>query len=151
MGKIKIVIFQLGTQEFAFSLEDVREVVRLNAPTKPFNTTHCVDEFITLRDKIIPVVDLASCFGINFVGTHENEDTHAVIIDTGTSVFAAIVQQVTDVMELDKEAIEPYRSMTRVEGKYIKGAVKISNRRILLVQSKELLGWNNPAALGQAI
>lgn len=62
-GVIRHVVLELGQEEYALPLEQVREIVRWSAPTPlPDQPAH-VEGTVKLRDEVVTVVDLAVALG----------------------------------------------------------------------------------------
>ncbi|MDQ8200267.1 chemotaxis protein CheW [Pelagicoccus enzymogenes] len=59
----QIVTFQLGDEEFAFPMDKVREILRVERPNAVPDTPEHVMGVLTIRDKILPVIDLRVLLG----------------------------------------------------------------------------------------
>lgn len=59
MAEEQLVLFSLGKEEYAISINQVKEIIQYKDATKLPNTPAYMEGIITLRGKIIPVVDLA--------------------------------------------------------------------------------------------
>ncbi|MDQ8204335.1 chemotaxis protein CheW [Pelagicoccus sp. SDUM812003] len=59
----QIVTFQLGEEEFAFPMDKVREILRVQRPSAVPDTPEHVMGVLTIRDKILPVIDLRILLG----------------------------------------------------------------------------------------
>lgn len=59
MAEEQLVLFRLGEEEYAVSITQVKEIIQYKDVTKLPNTHECMEDIISLRGKIIPVIDLA--------------------------------------------------------------------------------------------
>jgi len=60
----QLVTFKLGMEEFAFHMERVREILRVERPNEVPNTPKYVLGVLTVRGVILPVVDLRVLLGL---------------------------------------------------------------------------------------
>jgi purine-binding chemotaxis protein CheW len=61
----QLVTFKLGLEEFAFQMERVREILRVERPSEVPGTPKHVLGVLTVRGNILPVVDLRVLLGLN--------------------------------------------------------------------------------------
>ena len=81
-GKVrKLVSFQVGREEFAFPMEHVREILRVQTPKEvPGAPAHLLG-VLTVRGQILPIVDLRRLLRQNsFAADHIAEARHAIAL-----------------------------------------------------------------------
>src|ERR1035441_3772333 len=61
----QLVTFKLGLEEFAFQMERVREILRVERPSKVPGTPKHVLGVLTVRGNILPVIDLRVMLGLS--------------------------------------------------------------------------------------
>lgn len=61
----QLVTFKLGEEEFAFQMERVREILRVNRPNEVPGTPKHVLGVLTVRGNILPVIDLRVMLGLS--------------------------------------------------------------------------------------
>ncbi len=61
----QIVSFTLGAEEFAFPMEHVREILRVERPNEVPDTPEYVLGIVTVRGNILPVIDLRILLGLS--------------------------------------------------------------------------------------
>jgi purine-binding chemotaxis protein CheW len=61
----QLVTFKLGQEEFAFQMERVREILRVERPSKVPGTPKHVLGVLTVRGNILPVIDLRVMLGLS--------------------------------------------------------------------------------------
>ena len=61
----QLVTFKLGLEEFAFKMERVREILRVERPSEVPGTPKHVLGVLTVRGNILPVIDLRVMLGLN--------------------------------------------------------------------------------------
>ena len=62
MATEQFVVFQLSKEEYAVPISQVKEIIRYKGATKLPSTPEYMEGIINLREKIIPVIDLAGKF-----------------------------------------------------------------------------------------
>jgi purine-binding chemotaxis protein CheW len=100
----QFVVFALGGEEYALPIQHVREVIRYARPRRVSGDARLLG-VISLREKLVPVVDVARSLG-HAVTLDEN--SKIVIVATGeTSSAGVVVDGVNEVITLRTEDIEP--------------------------------------------
>ncbi|HVP66341.1 MAG TPA: chemotaxis protein CheW [Anaeromyxobacteraceae bacterium] len=101
----ELVIFRVGSEEYAVDVRRVREVV---APL-PVRRMPRVPEFMEgvadLRGEIIPVIDVRRRFGLH-AGTPTRK-TKLMVVHMGGSKVGLVVDAVLEVMRVSRAAIRP--------------------------------------------
>ncbi len=64
MASEQLVVFRLGSEEYAVTIAQVKEIIRYGGATRLPNTPEHLEGIINLRGKVIPVVDLGKRFGL---------------------------------------------------------------------------------------
>lgn len=104
-GIVELVVFRVGSEEYAVDVRRVREVV---APL-PVRRMPRVPEFMEgvadLRGEVIPVVDVRRRFGLN-AGTPTRK-TKLVVVHMGGSPVGLVVDAVLEVIRVPRAAIRP--------------------------------------------
>ena len=134
----QFVIFSLGKEEYAVSISQVREIIQYNGATKLPQTPKFVEGIINLRGKVIPVINLAERFELK---TDEINSKKAVIVDTNGKEIGMIVDEVTDVIRISSESIEPAPSIMSINNHFIRGVGKRDNRLLILLDLDQLFTY----------
>ena len=97
--------FQLGSVSYAIDILKVQEIRAYEVPTRLVNAPAYVKGVLNLRGVIVPVVDLRTKLGLPQVDF--NASTVTVILNLGQGVVGAVVDSVSDVLDLSAEQIKP--------------------------------------------
>jgi purine-binding chemotaxis protein CheW len=135
MSEEQLVLFSLGREVYGISITQVKEIIRYKDATKLPDTPAYMNGVISLRGKIIPVIDLALRLQ---VATARADDKRALIIETAGREMGIVVDEVTEVIRLQDNAIEPPPSATG--NGCIRGIGKEGNRLIILLNVDKLFG-----------
>ena len=104
----KYLVFALGKQEFGINISHVREIIgRMPIRSMP-GTPPFVKGVISLRDRVIPVMELRLRFGM---GEIEATERSCIIVlehmaDGVVANVGVIVDSVTEVLEIKTSEIE---------------------------------------------
>ena len=77
----QLVIFSLGSEEYALPITRVQEIIRYTEPRSVASQTAWIRGVINLRGKIMPVCDLALRLGLP---TERVDTAKIVIVETGS-------------------------------------------------------------------
>jgi purine-binding chemotaxis protein CheW len=133
MAEEQVVLFRLGKEEYAISITQVKEIIHHKGATQLPDMPGYVEGIISLRGTIIPVVDLAMRLGLI---TSRNGDKRILVIEMAGREIGIIVDEVTEVIRLQENAIEP-PPLATVNG-YIRGIGKEGTRLLILVDIEKL-------------
>jgi purine-binding chemotaxis protein CheW len=128
--------FNLDNEVFALSILKVREVLDFTPVTKVPQTPDFMLGVINLRGSVVPVMDLRLKFGLS--RTVRTVNTCIIIteieVDGETFLVGALADSVREVLELEREQIEPPpRIGTRLKTKFIKGMGKREGEFIIII------------------
>lgn len=98
------VTFQMAQEDYALSLEHVKEVLRAVAIRKTPHSLPFVKGVINLRGTVTPVIDLQQLFSGR--AARYGVDSHIVIAQSRGSLVALIVDEVRDVLQLPPENLQ---------------------------------------------
>ena len=136
--------FRLGSEEYGIDILKVQEIRSYEPPTKIANAPAYLKGVVNLRGVIVPIVDLRvkfNCF--NDEGQTEiNSFTVVIVLNVKGRVVGAVVDSVSDVMQLAETAIQPAPEMSNsvVDTTYITGIANVSDRLLILMDIESLMG-----------
>lgn len=139
MSNRKVIVFKLRGQEYGLNIDKIRSIERLQQVTELPMSEAYMKGIINLRGQVIPVISLNEKF---FQENDEvDEDTRMIIVpmDEGTEV-GIIVDQATDVLDVDENQFQPNDSMQHAINKdFIDGVANINNRMLVLLNIEKVL------------
>ncbi|UJL48240.1 chemotaxis protein CheW [Virgibacillus sp. NKC19-16] len=134
----KVIVFQLKDEEYAVSVQQIGSIKRMQPITRVPQTADFVKGVINLRGVIIPIIDLSARFGIK--KTEPNEATRIIIVNVEEKEVGLIVDAATDVIDIQRNAIEPALEVVgAVDTNYIEGVVKLESRLLILLDLPKVL------------
>ena len=119
----QLVIFSLGSEEYALPITRVQEIIRYTEPRSVASQTPWIRGVINLRGNIVPVCDLAERLGL---GLERPEGAKIVILETASGTAGVIVDDVDEVLTVTAEQLEDIPS---ADAGYVDGVAKVGDRR----------------------
>jgi purine-binding chemotaxis protein CheW len=95
---VEVVIFKLGNEEYAFSIEEVAEIIDMTTVTPVANAAEMVDGIINIRGQIVTIGSLNKCLGIT---ASQQGDQKIIICHAQKGRIGFFVNTVTDVLSID--------------------------------------------------
>lgn len=138
-NSIAYIIFMLNNEEYGIEISYAREIIRFPSQiTLIPNMPSHVEGVINLRGNVIPVIDLKKKF--EFAKSDKPiEGSRLLIIDFQTTVIAVIVDDVTEIINIQEDTIENMNvMMSNIGQNNLKGIGKIDDRLILLLDVTKL-------------
>ncbi len=77
----QLVSFQVGSEEYAFDISAVREILRVSEITEVPNVPDYVKGLFTIRNKLMPVVDLRTLLGMKGLSENYTQQLGSMIED----------------------------------------------------------------------
>ena len=134
----QLVVFRLADEDYGLNIETVREIIRLQAVTYVPDSPDFVEGLINLRGSVTPVVELRKRFGVEL--TEATPQTRIVVVDIGGENIGIIVDEVSEVLRISEDAIEPTSAVITTEDSYyIEGIAKLGDRLLILLDLDRVL------------
>jgi len=133
--------FRLGAEEYGIDILRVQEIRSYEQPTRIANSPDFIKGVVNLRGVIVPIIDLRLKLGCETA--EYNGFTVVIVLNVRGRVVGAVVDSVSDVLELDKAQIKPAPELSsNVDSGFITGigAVKQGDaERMLILMDIEAL------------
>ena len=128
----QLVVFSLGSEEYALPIGSVHEIIRFTEPRTVASDAAWIRGVIGLRGKIIPIFDLASRMELEVA---ESEAGKIVIVESGTGQVGIMVDEVEEVLTVASEQLEAVPSAA---SDAIEAIAKIDDRLVILLNPEGL-------------
>jgi purine-binding chemotaxis protein CheW len=139
----EFLTFRLGSEEYGIDILKVQEIRSFEPPTKIANAPAYIKGVVNLRGVIVPIVDLRIKFNcVNDMGEAEiNSFTVVIVLNVKGRVVGAVVDSVSDVMQLADQAIQPAPEMSAavIDTSYITGIANVNERLLILMDIEALM------------
>jgi len=144
--KNQVVRFMVGKESFGIDIARIQEIVIVPEITGIPDTPDFLEGIINLRGKIVSIIDLRKRLKVN--GAERNKKNRILVTELDGKVVGLIVDEVSEVLKLNPDNIEPPPEMVNSAGaEYITGIGKLEDRIILLLDLGRVLKAEELASL----
>jgi purine-binding chemotaxis protein CheW len=139
-GMLQLVGFDIADEQFGVDILMVQEIIRSAKITAVPNSPEFVEGVINLRGNIIPVVDLRKRLYL-YDDKSENKRSWILILNIGERVVGFIVDQVTHVIKLPEDRVQPPPDIvvSGLESQYIQGVCELDNNLLVILNFSRVL------------
>ncbi|HRD86213.1 MAG TPA: chemotaxis protein CheW, partial [Rubrivivax sp.] len=125
----------------------VQEIRSYEAPTRIANAPSFVKGVVNLRGVIVPIIDLRIKLGCESV--EYNGFTVVIVLNVRGRVIGAVVDSVSDVLELTKDHIKPAPELnSSIDGSFITGIGSVGDRMLILMDIEGLMSSADMGLIG---
>ena len=100
----EFLTFRLGGEEYGIDILRVQEIRSYEPPTRIANAPSFIKGVVNLRGVIVPIIDLR--LKLNCESHEYNDFTVVIVLNVRGRVIGAVVDSVSDVLELGSEQIK---------------------------------------------
>jgi purine-binding chemotaxis protein CheW len=137
MSILKIVAFKIGDEEYGLDINQVQSIERVLPITRVPNAPSYITGVINLRGHVTPIIDLRK--KLNMGEAKLTESTRILITMNEDMELGWIVDETSDVIDLDPEVIQTTTSSSVYNSEYFSEIAKIDGRLIILLKLSELM------------
>ena len=146
----EFLTFRLGAEEYGIDILKVQEIRSYEQPTRIANAPAFVKGVVNLRGVIVPIVDLRvklACETVEY-----NSFTVVIVLNVRGRVVGAVVDSVSDVLELSRDAVKAAPEMsTAVDTSFITGIGSINDRMLILMDIEALMSSAEMGLINAAV
>jgi purine-binding chemotaxis protein CheW len=148
--EIQLVVFVLKQGdtvcEYGVPITQVQEIIPVAKTTKLPQAPDFVEGIINLRGRIIPIIDLKKRFQMS--ASELTSDTRSVVVEVAGQTVGIIVDQVSEVLRIPLENIEPPPGVVGgINAEYLTGVGKLEDRLLILLDMDRILSEQEQAEL----
>ncbi len=137
MEELKVVVFRIGSEEYAINIQDVVSIERMQLLTELPKSPEYVSGVINIRNVVTPILDLRIALGQKQF--KESDMTRIILIRLEDKPVGLIVDAATDVIDIPAETIQ-HPNLVGVEmNSFLKGVSKLSERLLIILDIQSLL------------
>jgi purine-binding chemotaxis protein CheW len=134
----EFLTFRLGSEEYGIDILKVQEIRSYEQPTRIANAPPFIKGVVNLRGVIVPIIDLR--LKLNCASAEYNSFTVVIVLNVRGRVVGAVVDSVSDVLELGKDTIKPAPEMNSTIGaNFITGIGSVNDRMLILMDIEGLM------------
>ncbi len=126
---LQVLGFQIGECHYAINVNEVQEIIGEVESTCVPTSDETVRGLINLRGEVVTSIDLRSLLGL----PEHNGDHVNIIVRVNDSVYSLAVDNVLDVIDVDKLNYHPIpETLSDNDKKYVECVYKLENLLIML-------------------
>lgn len=134
----QLVVFTLAGESYGVDIAKVSGIERMQEITRVPRTPPYVEGVINLRGRVIPVIHLRKLFSLD--EGEITKETRIVVVDIGGQPIGVQVDEVTQVLTIASETIEPPSAViASADADYLLGIAKLKDKMIILLDLDKLL------------
>jgi purine-binding chemotaxis protein CheW len=142
----QFVGFRLGDEDYAIAITKIQEIILMKPITRLPQVPEAIEGLINLRGNVIPIVNLRKRFGLP--AREFDDETRTVVVNTHDKTVGFIVDEVTQVMRVASDQIQPVPiSVAGLARRYIAGVARLEERLLIILEIDRLI---DPAELDTA-
>lgn len=146
---IQLVTFRLAGQDFAFNIFQVERILRYEPPAPLPRAPAFLEGVLRYQGLAVPVIDLRKRLG---VAAPQDERTRTVVLEWDGSKLGAVVDAVTEVLQVPASSVTPPPPLVRgLAAEYVTGIVVREARTIVVFNTGKLLTSQEKLALEAAV
>lgn len=149
-GSFQIIVFKQGNEEYALSIDQIKEVVITPTITRMPQTLPYIKGVANIRGNIIAILDLEEKFNIKRSDDQHNGNHYTLVVESEDFKMGVLVREVPNTLTISASDFdESMNIITDVtsESNYVKGIVKIQGRLIILIDIFKVINQDVMSAL----
>lgn len=144
--KLQLIVFSLGTEEYAVPIEQVKEIVPTPRISPVPQTPDYVMGIANIRGQVISVINLEKKFGFKAVemtsANNGRTTSFILVVEHGETSIGVIVNQVPTTFAVPSSKIDSSEKMMQhssMDASVIKGVANTQGRLIILIDIVRML------------
>lgn len=144
---IQLVGFRVRDEDFAFPIQDVREVDKMQAVTQVPHAPEAVVGMVDVRGEVIPVVSLRALFGMG--ADSPGPKSRIIFVESpsagggGKRTVGCIVDALSRVIRVPKPSLsEVPAELIGVHRSFLEAVARMDGRLIMILRAASLLPAN---------
>jgi purine-binding chemotaxis protein CheW len=140
--RIQLIIFKLGSEEYALSIDQIKEVVLTPRIAKMPQTHSYIKGVANIRGNIIAILDLEEKFGIERKSDDRQVYHYTLVLENLSFKAGFLVREVPNTLTINSTDIEnsaTFIQSSSADDSYFQGVVKSGERLIILIDMEKLV------------
>ncbi len=139
-NEFEIVEFAVGKVNYGINVAKVREVINQVPITQMPNAHPYVDGVFTLRGRVMPLVNLPRCLGMETESSGKNQNI--IVSELNNYYVGFLVDEVSRIHRVSWTEMEPPPTITNSE--MVVGIIKMATKMVILLDFEKIVSEINP-------
>ncbi len=131
------ILFRLEEDVYGAEINDIREIILPQEPTKVPNNPDFIEGVIDYRGSVAYFLDLKKRFNIG--NSPYTEEARLIISDINEDYAGFLVDEIVGINRLDPDTIDKVPKMTKIGKDYLTGVIKDGDQLIILMNMSKIL------------
>ncbi|ANB55643.1 cheW-like domain protein [Anoxybacillus sp. B7M1] len=132
----KVVVFQLGNEQYAIPIEQVVSIEKMAAPTVIPQMPDYMLGVVRIRGELVPVLDMVKIlYRHSYIQT---EKTRLIVVQAEDLVVAFIADDAKEILDIPSEAMKQLNMLAYRQTPYFLGVANLPERLITLIDANRL-------------
>ncbi len=141
-----VVTFEVAGEHFATETLYVREIIRARAAVPVPETPSYVEGLVSLRDRVVPIIDLRKRFSLRPPAI--SEASRVIIVESPACLAGLLVDSVGAVLQIPAEQLEPVPPQTGgIPPRFLYGLGRQGDLCFTILNLEPLLASKEPIRL----
>lgn len=136
----KVVVFQVGNEEYAVPISYVMSIEKLEDITPIPHLPSYVKGIVKVRGELIPVIDIEQIFYYRPIS--KNENVRMIVLQTDVLSLGILVQEAKEIIDIPDEKIKQVGLVAYQKTSYFTGVANLESSLVTIV---------NPTLLVQSL
>lgn len=131
------ILFRLEEDIYGAEINDVREIILPQEPTKVPNNPDFIEGVIDYRGRVSPLLDLKKRFRVG--SSPYTEEARLIVSDVNEDYVSFLVDEIVGINRLDPATIGEVPKMTKIGKEYLTGVIRDKDQLIILMNMSKIL------------
>ncbi len=142
--KNQLIVFKLGSEEYALMIDQIKEVVITPAITKVPLTSKFIKGVANIRGSVLTIIDLEERLGLYHSNELQIDDkiNYTLVVENEDLKLGILVKELPNTLSISEADIDQSPNIIhdhQVDKNYIKGIVKYQKRLIILIDIYKII------------
>jgi purine-binding chemotaxis protein CheW len=140
--RTQLVVFKLGTEEYAVGIDEIKEVVITPRVAKVPQTAKYIKGVANIRGNIIAIMDLEDRFELERAAVVEGSSNFTLVLQSEEYKVGILVHQVPETLSVNVADIDgsaEFARYTSLDEKSLRGIVKSGDRMIIILRVHQIV------------
>ncbi|MGG7619974.1 chemotaxis protein CheW [Bacillus coreaensis] len=133
----KVVVFQVGTEEYAIPIEQVISIEKVEGITPIPHLPVYVKGIVKVRGELLPVLDLEEILYHRTI--QYNDQTRMIVVKTDELTIGVLVNDAKEIIDIEKENLKQLGLVAFNKTSYFTSIANLESRLITLIDPSKLV------------
>jgi purine-binding chemotaxis protein CheW len=133
----KVVVFQVGTEEYAISIEHVISIEKVEGNTPIPHLPVYVKGIVKVRGELLPVLDFEEILYHRTI--QYNDQTRMIVVKTDDLSIGVLVNDAKEIIDIEKEHLKQLGLVAFNKTSYFTSIANLDSRLITIIDPSKLV------------